>query len=174
VRLNKTKLTAATDDRQVEGPYRRVRLNAWLGVRHTLADMLDIGWQPDPRMHALLVDGTTRWREARIGESPNRDNNQLRFALCCVMDSCATNGAEVIGNLGAGIADPNKRLRGAANFNALHGEASLRTKDTASSALTRKAMAHGDANWIARRLHGQLTAATGSCASEHCHVIVLS
>jgi len=33
MRPNETKLTgqAATDDRQGEGPYRRVRLNAWLG-----------------------------------------------------------------------------------------------------------------------------------------------
>jgi hypothetical protein len=45
----------------------------------------------------------------------------------------------------------------------------LRTKDTASSALAREAMARGDANWIARRLHGELTAATGSCTSERCH-----
>ena len=90
------------------------------------------------------------------------------------MDRCATNGAEVIADLGAGIADANKRIRGAANLNALRGEASLRAKDTASSALTREAMAHGDANWIARRLQGELTAATGSCASKRCHVIVLS
>ena len=33
---NKTKSTrpAATDDRQVEGPYRRIRLNTWLGSAH--------------------------------------------------------------------------------------------------------------------------------------------
>ena len=136
--------------------------------------MLDIGWQPDPRMHALLIDGANRWREAWVGESANRDSNQLRLALQCVVDRCAANGAEVIGNLGAGIADANKRIRGTANLNALRGEARLRAKDTASSTLTRKAVAHRDANWIARRLHPELTAATGSCASEHCHVIVLS
>src|SRR5205814_2662158 len=90
------------------------------------------------------------------------------------MDRRATSGAEVIGNLAARIADANKHIRSAANLNALRGEPSLRTKNAASSALTRKAMTHGDANWIARRLHGELTAATGSCASGRWHVIVLS
>src|SRR5205814_508366 len=90
------------------------------------------------------------------------------------MDRRATSGAEVIGNLAARIADANKHIRSAANLNALRGEPSLRTKNAASSALTRKAMTHGDANWIARRLYGELTAATGSGASGRWHVIVLS
>src|SRR5436853_7130814 len=90
------------------------------------------------------------------------------------MDGCTTSGTKMVGDLGAGVAGANEHTGTAANLNAVRGEARLGSKNAARSPLTRKAMAHSDANWIARRLHGELATATGSCASERCHGSVLS
>ncbi|GLR14359.1 hypothetical protein GCM10007907_31490 [Chitinimonas prasina] len=123
-----------------------------------LMDVLRISWRYNPAVHALLIDGDTRRREARIGECPY-GNGEVRIQPAqLVVDRSTAMGAKVEPDLRAFIPDPHILGRGACKHYLLATESGLLAKDAARPALAGQAVADGDAHRFADDLGRELTA----------------
>ena len=70
-------------------------------------DMLRIRWRNDPSVHALLIDGDTRCREAWIGERSDGYGQILFHPFGLVVDRSGTVGAKMERDAGAFVTDPH-------------------------------------------------------------------
>lgn len=118
-------------------------------------------------MARLLPHRDLRRRELRIGESTDRDDDDVAEALALPVDRRAADRAEVEGHLAAALGDA-RPLRGLArDADLTGGKARLIADHRAGAALAREAMAHRHPRRLARDGEMELAAVAGGVAGGH-------
>jgi hypothetical protein len=126
-----------------------------------------VGRQGDPWVTRLLPD-RDGWRgEIRIGEIANGNGNVSRKALALPVNCGTAYRAKMKGQRVAAFGCPYPRRCLAGEGDLLAAEARLVANHSARAALTRKAAAHGDAQWFALDRKVKLSATAGRVSGGH-------
>src|SRR5258706_2325955 len=136
-------------------------------LKFALRDVLDVSGHGDPGVHSFLVDRDRgRWK-ARVGEGAHRDGDELLCAVLDVEHSRAARRTERERHLSAFVADANELRALTPDVHGFLGKSCLSGEDAAGSALTRVAVAHGNANGLAGDVGSKLATAAGCGAGSH-------
>src|SRR3954452_19502876 len=127
--------------------------------------------QADPRMLPRLPDGDPRRRKGGIREGADGYGNQIGLRLSRVVDRRAAVGAEVEVARLPRVGDPDVLAAPAFDAHPLGREPRLEAERASRPALTREAMAHGDADRLALRPKTELLAAAGGVVRSHAAIV---